>query len=216
MTLKTYKCFDKEMKCRGFQYEVGQTYSHEGNVVICEDGFHSCENPLDCLNYYALQDSRFATVLAHGDIKKHDTDSKVASAKITIEAELKLTDFIKASVDYLIKLCNTKKSTDSSQLAASGNGCQLAASGDSSQLAASGCYSKLAASGDSSIAVCAAPNCKAKVGKNGTIVLSRWVEEEKRYRVSVGYVDENIKEDTWYMLNNLGEFVEVTPWQIEK
>jgi len=84
----------------------------------------------------------------------------------------------------------------------------LAASGDSSQLAASGDSSQLAASGYSSIAVSAAPNCTASAGKNGCIALTRWVESEKRYRVSVAYVGENgIEENVFYKLNDVGEFV---------
>ena len=107
----------------------------------------------------------------------------------------------------------------SSQLAASGNSSQLAASGDSSQLAASGNYSKLAASGyasklaasgDSSIVVSSAPGCVASAGEHGTIVLTRWVESERRYRVSVGYVGEDgIKPNTAYVLDEKGRFVEV-------
>ncbi len=95
-----------------------------------------------------------------------------------------------------------------SQLAASGDSSKLAASGYSSKLAASGDCSQLAASGDSSIAVASSPNCKAKAGKNGAIVLTRWVESENRYRVSVGYVGENIKADTWYKIDDQGNFVE--------
>jgi hypothetical protein len=345
--VKAYKAFNKEMKCRDFQFEVGKTYTHEGKVKACESGFHSCENPLDVLNYYNLCDSRFAIVEASGEIAKHGDDSKIASASITIEAELHLPQFIAAAVDWIKSACtydgkkvddgdssqlaasgdysklaasgyssklaasgyssqlaasgdysklaasgyssklaasgyssklaasgyssqlaasgdssqlaasgNYSKlsaSGDSSKLAASGNYSQLAASGDSSQLAASGNssklsasgdssklaasgnysqlaasgyssklaasgdysklaasgdYSKLAASGDYSIAVSSAPNCQAKAGKNGTIVLTRWVESEKRYRVSVGYVGENIKADTWYKLDDDGNFVE--------
>jgi hypothetical protein len=69
-------------------------------------------------------------------------------------------------------------------------------------------YSKLAASGDYSIAAAVGLDSKAKTGKNGTIVLTRWVESEKRYRVSVGYEGENIKADIWYGLDTSGDFVE--------
>ena len=97
-----------------------------------------------------------------------------------------------------------------SQLAASGYSSKLAASGDSSQLAASGYSSKLAASGKSSIAMAAATNCTAKAGELGCIVLSRWVDAEKRFRVSVGYVGEDgIKADVFYRLDEDGKFVEV-------
>ena len=219
--INAYKAFDKNMQCREFQFEVGKTYTHEGKVKACESGFHSCENPLDVLTYYNLCDARFAVVSASGDISKHDEDSKIASGSITIEAELHLPQFIAAAVEWIKSACTydgknvddgnysqLAASGDYSKLAASGYYSQLAASGDSSKLAASGDCSQLAASGDSSIAVASSPNCKAKAGKNGAIVLTRWVESENRYRVSVGYVGENIKADTWYKIDDQGNFVE--------
>jgi len=277
VVIMAYKAFNKDWKCRDFQFEVGKTYTHEGSVVACNSGFHSCENPLDVLNYYNLFDSKFAVVKATGTIARNGNDTKIASASISVEAELKLPEFIAAAVNWIEQACtfdgekissgNSSKLAASgyySQLAASGDSSQLAASGDSSQLAASGYYSKLAASGyysqlaasgnssklaasgnssklaasgyysqlaasgnssklaasgdssqlaasgDSSIAMAAAPNCTAKAGKNGTIALTRWVESEKRHRVSVAYVGENgIKPDTFYKLEDSGNFVEV-------
>ena len=242
--------------------KIGQTYHHKGAVKACESGFHSCENPLDVLSYYDLCDSRFAAVTVGGKLAKHNRDSKIASATITIDAEIKIPEFIKAAVNYMMSLCKVKSgdysqlaasgdysklaasgnssqlaasgdysklaaSGDSSKLAASGDSSKLAASGNSSQLAASGYYSKLAASGNSSqlaasgdssklaasgyssIAAISGTNGKAMAGENGTIVLTRWVGSEKRYRVSVGYVGENIEADTWYSLDDSGNFVKV-------
>ena len=209
-----FKAFDNNMQCRSFQFEEGKTYHHEGDVKICESGFHSCENPLDTLDYYCLCESRFAQVIAGGEIKRHGNDSKIASTTITINAEIKLPEFIRASVDWLLNICKgvAAASGDSSQLAASGDSSKLAASGNYSQLAASGDYSQLAASGNSSIVMAAALGCRAKVGVNGAIALPRWVKKEKRYRISVAYVGEKgIKPDTWYQLDNKGHFVEVLP-----
>jgi|GEM_PF-1972053 len=94
-------------------------------------------------------------------------------------------------------------SGDSSQLAASGGSSQLAASGDYSQLAASGDYSQLAASGDYSIAMCAGPNSTAAAGTNGTIALTWWDAEAKRFRVVVGYVGEDgIEAGVFYRVEN--------------
>jgi hypothetical protein len=252
--ITAYKGFDKDLECRNMQYVIGKSYTHNGDVKLCESGFHSCENPLDVLNYYDLCESRFARVTASGTIARHNKqDSKIASASITIDAEIKLPEFIISAVNYLIDLCKSASgsnsqlaaSGDNSQLAASGDNSQLAASGDNSQLAASGYYSKLAASGsnsklaasgyysklaasgsnsklaasgyysklaasgDNSIVMCAGIGCFAKVGENGTLVLTRWVSAENRYRVTVAYVGENgIKADTWYKLDGDGKFVE--------
>ena len=213
-----YKGFDKDMKCRDFQFEVGQTYTHEGEVKACESGFHSCENPLDVLNYYPLISDngdlvRFAIVEATGSISRHGDDSKLASASISIKAELKLPEIVAAAIKWVAAACTTKDTSasgHSSKLAASGDSSKLAASGHYSQLAASGHSSQLAASGDSSIVAGISTNCTASAGEKGCIVLTRWDDTEKRYRVSVGYVGENgIKPNTAYKLDKVGNFVEV-------
>ena len=152
-TIKGYKGFDKDMKCRGFQYEVGKDYE-EPKAVICESGFHFCENPFDILSYYDLCDTEFAEVEAVGKTVGHNEDSKHSTTKIKIIAKLNFAGFVKASVEFLLKTTKLSKKTaasgDSSQLAASGYSSKLAASGYYSKLAASGYHSKLAASGDSS------------------------------------------------------------------
>ena len=208
-TVLAFKGFDKDLKCRGYQFEIGKTFEHEGAVKACNSGFHSCENPLDVLNYYPLigddgRLNRFATVKASGSISRHGDDSKIASAKLTIEAELSIPSFIKSAIKFISDACS------SDAPAASGDSSKLAASGHYSKLAASGDYSQLAASGDSSLACAAALSCTASVGKNGCIVLTRWVESEKRYRVSVAYEGENgIKDGVFYQLDDNGNFVEV-------
>jgi hypothetical protein len=157
MSVRAYKAFDKTMQCRGFQFEAGKTYEHDGEVAACSSGFHACENPLDVWSYYPL-DSRYAVVDLSGAVSRHDDDSKIAAARITISAEIDLPQIISDGIAYLMGLCNdafalkpdAAASGDRSQLAASGNGSQLAASGDRSQLAASGNGSQLAASGNGS------------------------------------------------------------------
>ena len=207
--ITAFKGFDKNLLCRGYQFEIGKTHMHEGEVEACSSGFHSCENPLDVLNYYPLISddgslNRFATVKASGTISRHDGDSKIASASLLVEVELKLPEFISAAITWIKAACKTEET------AASGYSSQLAASGAYSKLAASGDSSKLAASGDSSIVCAAAKNCTASAGNNGCIVLTRWVESEKRYRVSVAYVgEEGIKTNVFYGLDDNGAFVEV-------
>ena len=152
--IRAYKAFNKNLQCRGFQFEVGQTYEHDGKVSACESGFHACENPFDVWSYYPL-DSRYAVVELGGEVSRHGSDSKIAAARITISAEIGLPQIISDGAAYLMGLCkgafalkpDAAASGNGSQLAASGYGSKLAASGNGSQLAASGNGSKLAASG---------------------------------------------------------------------
>uniref|UniRef100_UPI0019D535B6 DUF7666 domain-containing protein n=1 Tax=Ningiella ruwaisensis TaxID=2364274 RepID=UPI0019D535B6 len=107
-----YKGLNKDLTCLGFQYEVGKTYKHDGDVVKCaEGGFHSCESPIDIFNYYDPAYSVFYEVEVSGDIDSDEDDSKIASAEITLKAEIKLPDLITKAVDYIVSKCepNNKK-----------------------------------------------------------------------------------------------------------
>ncbi len=148
----SYKGFDKNLKCKGFQYEIGKTYNMKGKPVRCtSSGFHSCENPFDIWDYYDVTDSRFAECEASGDIDKDGEDSKMASSKLTIKAEISLKTIIDFGIKFMLKICKDYSkqvaSGYSSKQAASGYSSKQAASGDSSTQAASGDYSKQAASG---------------------------------------------------------------------
>jgi hypothetical protein len=124
-----FKAFDKDMKCQGKQYEIGKTYKMDENPVICKQGFHFCENPLDVLNYYDLTESNFAQVEATGNIDKNkekNTDTKLCTDELIISAKLDLPAFIKASVEFMLKRSKKVKSGHSSQLASSGDSSKLA------------------------------------------------------------------------------------------
>ena len=95
-----YKGFDKDFKCRGFQYAVGETYTHAGDVRACESGFHACEYPLDALGYYPPASSQFAVVEQSGSIARHTGDSKIASSVIKVSASIGLPELIKAAIEY--------------------------------------------------------------------------------------------------------------------
>ncbi len=97
-----YKGFDENLKCRGFEYEIGKSYKMpDEDVSVCMRGFHSCENPFDVLEHYSFQDNnRFCRVEASGKIDRDELNSKVASSRIFIEAELNWKDFIDEMVDY--------------------------------------------------------------------------------------------------------------------
>lgn len=94
-----YKGFDKNLQCRGFQYEVGAEYTHNGKAEACSAGFHACENPFDVWGYYGPFDSRFAVVELSGDLSRESNgDSKIAAGKIKVRAELKMPEFIATAV----------------------------------------------------------------------------------------------------------------------
>ena len=108
-TIVAYKGFNKDLKCRGFQYEVGKDYE-EPDAKACEKGFHACEMPLDVLNYYEPgKQSRYCVVEQSGVISKHDDDSKVASSKIKIGAEIGIPGLVKAQIEYVKSRCTTNE-----------------------------------------------------------------------------------------------------------
>ena len=125
-----YKGFDKNLKCRDYQYEIGKTFEHDGAVKVCESGFHACEYPLDVFGYYPPSSSRFAIVKMHGETSKDSDDTKIASTKITIETEIKLPEMINRAVDWIknkINWSDDKTSNTGYQSAATNTGYQSAA-----------------------------------------------------------------------------------------
>ncbi|WP_237713060.1 hypothetical protein [Serratia sp. M24T3] len=96
-----YKGFDKNMQCRGFQFEMGKTFEHTGKVEACGSGFHACENPLDVFSYYPPGESVYAEVESSGEIDRDGDDSKIASAKITITAEISIHQMVAKAVEWI-------------------------------------------------------------------------------------------------------------------
>ena len=171
-------------------------------MVICESGFHSCLDPLDCLNYYDITDSKLAEVELSGATKKHGEDSKRASAEITIKAELTLPDFIKQAVDWT--LAHTKGKTQ----AASGDWSTQAASGDCSKQAASGYGSKVEATGDNAVIASAGRATKAKGAKGTWISLAEYKDQRECIGFATGCIGKKgLKADTWYAAKG-GKLVE--------
>lgn len=97
--MKAYKGFDKSLKCRGFQYEIGKEYE-EKEAIICKKGFHACTNPLNVLQYYPpCYENRYCEVEQDGEFSENGDDSKVASTKIKIGNEISLEELIQAAID---------------------------------------------------------------------------------------------------------------------
>ena len=227
--MKAYKGFDKNMQCRGFQFEEGETYE-EDRAVLCKDGFHACENPIDVFRYYAPGKSIFHYVELEDVSEMCEKDSKVCGKKIKIGAEISLRDMIRAGVKIDIQTANAATSGNSSPAATSGYSSPAATFGDYSHAATSGNYSPAATSEDSShaatsgnsspaatsgkdsIAAAIGRDSKAKSTLGNWIVLAEYGNWNGKYYpvrcVKCGKIDgEFLKPDVWYRLED-GEFVE--------
>ena len=108
--MKAYKGFNKDMTCRGFQYEVGKTYETD-EADLCNSGFHACKNPLDCFKYYSPAKSKYCAVEIEDNGQRHTDDSKVVGKKIKIGAELSVAQICKIHFDYVKERCIPAKST---------------------------------------------------------------------------------------------------------
>ena len=152
-----YKGFDKDLKCRDFQYEVGKEYEMNGDVKCCERGFHACESPLEVFDHYDMLTSRFAKVEQSGEIDKEENTTKVCSSKIKVKAELKLADMINLGVEWIKEVTSPIKVKKDDKLNDNGGYyAQIGSSGDSAKIGSSGDFAKIGSSGDS-----------AKIGSSG-------------------------------------------------
>ena len=205
--MKCFKGFDKDLKCRDFQYEIGKEYTEE-KADICNCGFHACEFPMDVFNYYPPSDSRYCEVELEANNQKSSDDSKRVGKKISVKAEIGIAGIIKAGVEYIKEQVNwedDKATNTGDQSAATNTGYQSAATN-------TGYRSAAIVEGKESIALATGIDSKAK-GKIGCfIVLAEWKEIDNEYHIvdvkSAKVDGKNIKEDTFYTLKD-GKFVEV-------
>ena len=204
--ITSYKGFDNNMQCRGFQYEVGKEYEMDGEIKCCNRGFHACKSPMEVWDYYDMLNSRYAEVEQSGKIDEEENSTKVCSSHIKIKAELKLADIINIGVEWL------KDVTSPSKVKTDG---VLNDNGDrKKQIGSSGYSAKIDSTGEDSVIMCAGNKSKAKAKIGSWITLAEWEWSDKKNRyvpicVKTEYVDGvNIKADTWYQLKN-GKFVEV-------
>ena len=216
-SIKTYKGFNKDMTCRGFQYEEGKEYEEE-SVEVCDHGFHACEYPLDCLNYYYPNKSVYHEVEQSGEIQKHNDDTKVASTKIKIGAEISIVGLVKAAIEYTVKRINKDAESDEKHGASS-------ATGDYGASSATGYKGASSAEDKDAVAVAWGYKSKAKGVLGSFLVFADWEytgsEDNMEYDrnnksawalngAKMVQVDgENIKPDTWYTIEN-GEIAEVS------
>ena len=200
--MKVYKGTDKDMKCREFQYALGETVKDDGAIRCGGKGFHSCEAPLDVLRYYPMRDgNRYFVAEADGVIDRaKDEDSKIASSELTLKTEISVKDLIKAHFEFTRKKAETGTT--------GGNWSNLAG-GDRSNLAG-GYWSNLAGGDSSNLA--GGNECKCKAGLDSVITFTQreWVGDKYKLTAHKTIVidGETYKPDTWYKLEN-GEVVEV-------
>ena len=233
--IKSYKGSNKNMTCRGFQYEEGKEYEEE-SVEVCDHGFHACEYPLDCLNYYYPNESVYNEVEQSGEIQKHNDDTKVASTKIKIGAEISIAGLVKAAIEYTVKRVKKDAESDEKHGASSATGYKGASSatgdyGASSATGYCGASSATGYCGASSaedkdvVAVAWGYKSKAKGVLGAFLVFADWEytgskdnPEYDRNNQSAWVLNgakmvqvdgENIKPNTWYTIEN-GEITEVS------
>ena len=203
--IKSYKGFDKNLKCRGFQYEIGKEYEMDGEIKVCSRGFHACESPLEVFDHYSMIGSRFCEVEQDGNISKEDRGTKICSSKIKIKAELKVDNMINLGVEWLKDITSPEKIKTSIKDNSSGDGAKIGSSGN---------YAKIDSTGEGCVIMCAGINSVAKASKGSWITLSEWSYSNKKKRyipvcVKTEFVDgEKIKADTYYKLAG-GVFKEI-------
>ena len=238
--IAAYKGFNQDLKCRDFQYEIGKTYKHKGEVSVCNSGFHACENPLAVFEYYPPT-SRFAIVKCAGKISKDINDKKIACGELTVEAEIWLPELISEAVEWIhsrVDFGNKKISNTGDESVASNTGHRSVASNTGYRSVASntgnwsvasntgyrsvssntghrsvasnvGNWSAAEVSGLQSVACALGAESKAKAAAGGAIVCVYRNDDGDLIHIRAAKVgDDGIKADTWYMLDDTGEFVE--------
>ncbi|HHR8157363.1 TPA: DUF7666 domain-containing protein [Salmonella enterica subsp. enterica serovar Bareilly] len=201
----TFKGFNKDLKCRDFQFEIGKTFHHDGKVEACVSGFHACECPFDVFSYYSPADSRFAETISFGITdREEDGDTKIASASITIKAELTLPQFIQRGIEWIW----SKIDKSLEQQIMCGNRSAATNTGDWSAATNTGDWSAAEVSGSQSVAAAFGIEGKARASEGGAIVLCYRDEDGELIHIRASKVGENgIMPNTWYQLNEDGEFV---------
>ncbi len=226
MSVKAFKGFNKDLTCRGFQYEEGKEFETE-RAECCEAGFHACEYPLDVFHYYSPAQSIFHEVEMSGDMDRETCDSKICSTKIKIGAKLSIAGLVKCAIDFTMARINKEASSDESYGASSATGDYGASSatgyrgassatGNCGASSATGYRGASSVSDPTGVAVAWGHEARAKGCKGSHLILSDWRYTGEKYSdgdykhpydkdcwelagaVMVMVDGEKIKEDTYY------------------
>ena len=217
--MRAFKGFNKDLTCRGYQYEEGKEF-HTERAECCDTGFHACEYPLDCFGYYDPAHSVFHEVELSGEMDKSRDNTKVCATDIKIGARLSIAGLVKMAIDFTMSKVNKEAGSDERHGFAS-------ATGDYGASSATGYKGASSVSDPTGVAVAWGHEARAKGCKGAHLILSDWKYVGARYSDG-DYMDpydkesweltgakmvvvdgEQIKEDTYYRCIE-GEIVEVT------
>ena len=212
--MKLFKGFDRKLRCRGFQYEIGEEYE-EDRAKLCEAGFHACENPIDVFSYYPPSDSRYCEVELDGLNSKTSEDSKRVGRRIKIGAEIGIKGIVDAFIKFTMERIDfaAGQANTGDCSATTNTGYQSAATntGDCSAATNTGNRSAAEVKGAESIAIATGIESKAAGAIGCYIVLAEWeIAEDSTWHIKAvrsHKVDgEGIKPGVFYKLKN-GKFV---------
>ena len=217
--MRAFKGFNKDLTCRGYQYEEGKEF-HTERAECCDTGFHACEYPLDCFGYYDPAHSVFHEVELSGEMDKSGDNTKVCATDIKIGARLSIAGLVKMAIDFTMSKVNKEAGSDERHGFAS-------ATGNCGASSATGYKGASSVSDPTGVAVAWGHEARAKGCKGAHLILSDWKYVGARYSdgdymdpydkesweltgANMVVVDgEKIKEDTYYRCIE-GEIVEVT------
>lgn len=212
--MKVYKATDKDMKCRGFQYELGKTAEVEGDIELCEKGLHACEMPLDVLGYYAPGDgSRYFEAELEDVSDEKGNDTERVGKKLTLSAEIGIPGLVKAQVEYVKAQCDFDNAINKADAENKNH-----ATGESGAASATGWSGAASATGERGAASATGKHCVAMttgfVGRvmgdiGNAIVCVERRDNGEIASILAGIVDgETLKPGVWYTVKN-GQWVEV-------
>ena len=205
--MKVYKGTDKNMRCKGLQYEIGKAVTIDGGVKLCERGLHACEMPLDVLNYYPPATSRYFEAELEGVTAEKRDDTKRVGNRLELKAELSIASLVKAQIEY-VKERATPKDTEH----ATGDWGAASATGNQGAASATGNWGAASATGKACVALSTGINGKVmgKIG-NAIVCAERGDWNGKTYPIKAilsAVVDgEIIKSGVWYTVKD-GKWVE--------
>lgn len=195
--IKAYKGFNKDMTCRGFQYEEGKEY-HTDKAMCRKEGFHACEHPLDVLAHYAPNNSVYHNVELFG--VNREGGKKIAATDIKIGARLDIVALVSCAIEYVKQKCDKEHYDDGYRGASSATGYYSCA-------CTTGLKGLAIADNSTAIAIAWGIESKARGKLGAHLVLSEWENRKLIGTILIKVDGEKIKEDTFYQLKN-GEIVE--------